>query len=166
MKKKLLALACGLILAMGAFVGCGSDEGNGNGMPEKQPAVADIMTSVLASVTETGSLMDVSAEPFIQEQFAVEGLEEYVLYMNMMNIRSDEIGIFKAADLEQVDAVKEAIQNHIDAKLSGWMPGYMPEEIDKMEKFTILEKGNYLLFAIASDNDQQVIAEKFEAAFE
>lgn len=165
MKKRLLALSCCLLLAMGALVGCGKN-GDDTKLPEKQPSVADIMTTILASVTETGGMNDVSQEAFIQEQFQVEGLEEWTLYMNMMNIRTDEIGIFKAADLEKVPAIKEAIQNHVQAKIDGWMPGYMPQEIDKMEKYVILEKGNYVLFAIASEGDQKIIAEKFEAALQ
>ncbi|MCI8336333.1 MAG: DUF4358 domain-containing protein [Peptococcaceae bacterium] len=169
MKKKYVALALALVCAMCAFVGCGKDDGGKE--PEKQPAVADIMTPILDNVQETGSMMDVTTEEFFVEQLktegllSVDGLAEYSIYMNMMNIRTDEIGIFKMASADQAAAMQEAIKKHVENKIAGWMPGYMPEEIEKMENYTMITKGNYVMYLIASDADKEIAEEQFNAAF-
>lgn len=169
MKKKYFAVALCLVCALGIFAGCGKEDGGKE--PDKQPPVTEIMTSVLDKAQETGSMMDVTTEEFFVEQLktegllSIEGLEEYSLYMNMMNVRTDEIGIFKMASADQVDAAKEAIKKHVENKIAGWMPGYMPEEIEKMENYTIVSKGNYVMYMIASEGDKQIIEEQFNAAF-
>ena len=83
----------------------------------------------------------------------------------MMNIRTDEIGIFKMTSADQADAMKEAVKTHVENKIAGWMPGYMPDEIDKMENYTIISKGNYVMYLIASDADKAAAEEQFNAAF-
>lgn len=169
MKKKYVALALSLVCVMCAFVGCGKDDGGKE--PEKQPAVADIMTPILGSVQETGMMNDVTTEEFFVEQLktegllSVDGLAEYSIYMNMMNIRTDEIGIFKMASADQAAAMQEAIKKHVENKIAGWMPGYMPEEIEKMENYTMITKGNYVMYLIASEADKQIAEEQFNAAF-
>ena len=62
MKKKYVAFALSLVCMMCDFVGCGKDDADKE--PEKQPAVADIMTAVLANVQETGGMNDVTTEEF------------------------------------------------------------------------------------------------------
>ena len=169
MKKKYLALALALVCAMGVFAGCGKEDGGKE--PEKQPAVAEIMTPVLENVQETGSMMDVTTEEFFVEQLktegllSVEGLAEYSIYMNMMNVRTDEIGIFKMTSADQAGAMQEAIKKHVENKIAGWMPGYMPEEIEKMENYTIITNGNYVMYLIASDADKKIAEEQFNAVF-
>ena len=169
MKKKYVAFALSLVCMMCAFVGCGKDDADKE--PEKQPAVADIMTAVLANVQETCGMNDVTTKEFFVEQLktegllSVEGLAEYSIYMNMMNIRTDEIGIFKMTSADQADAMKEAVKTHVENKIAGWMPGYMPDEIDKMENYTIISKGNYVMYLIASDADKAAAEEQFNAAF-
>ena len=124
-------------------------------------AVSDVSAAVaavlgddtLVSVPETyydGSMkMDVST------------FDGYDVKINSKGINIDEFGVFKAKDSSQVAAVEQAVKDYLQMRVDTWMVEYMPEEYPKLESAEIKTVGNYVMYAILSDDDKTAAFEAF-----
>lgn len=86
--------------------------------------------------------------------------EEYVVKLRASGSNIDEYGIFKAADAESVDATVAIANAYIARRIEAWMPEYMPEEFPKMEAASVKVFGQYVVYAVLSED---VKADVFDA---
>lgn len=88
--------------------------------------------------------------------------EGYNVKINSKGINIDEFGVFKAKDPSQVAAVEQAVKDYLQFRLDTWMVEYMPEEHPKLENSEVKTVGNYVMYAILSDEGKKDAFDAFE----
>lgn len=176
--KKILGIVIAVTMIF-AFVGCSKQEPN--------VAVGDIMKAIknqmiedmkAAGMTEDsfkdGNLpgfLEVdfkseSSDPMTEmmlELFNKEDLEEGYALVQMINVKSDEIFVLKAADESKVSVLKEALEKEKEKQDKIWST-YLPDQYEKVKNNIIKVHGKYLIY-ITYDNPEK-IEEIFDKAFE
>ena len=148
------AAAC---MAALVFAGCsGGSENSGKTVDISE--VAKAMTEATVFQDEVIAL-DAGVVP---NYYTVPEGAEVVVYMCPTGATVEEISVFEAAD-GGVDAVKEEINRHIDARISEY-EAYKPGEVQKLKGSKIVENGNYVAVIIADDT--KPAADAFAKAFE
>lgn len=131
--------------------------------PEKQePSVKDIGDKIVKEVIR-GKLMPTNEE-IAKETYPFDRslVSEYIIYQAMINVRSDEIAVFKVKDTSNIAEVEKGIQKRLDQLDKIWQ-SYLPDQYDKVKKHIILKKDNYILFSIS--DDQKKAEEIFNSFF-
>ena len=77
----------------------------------------------------------------------------------------DEFGIFKGADATQAAALKTAVEEYLQFRLDSWMPEYLPEEFPKLQGAQLWAEGDYVMYAILSDDAKAAAGEAFTGCF-
>ena len=147
-KMALLLAACALLGVLGAC---------GGGSVRSDVPVADIVTAVDA-VVGNDSLVPVD-ESYVQGRLKVDTslCAEYTVKINSMGTSVDEYGVFKAKDEDSVKALSEDVQAYLDERLATWMDEYMPEEKPKVENAEVRTEGQYVMYAILSDDAKEAV---------
>ena len=147
-KMALLLAACALL---GVLAGCGG------GDVRSDVPVADIVTAVDA-VVGNGSLVPVD-ESYVQGRLKVDTslCAEYTVKINSMGTSVDEYGVFKAKDEDSAKTLAENVQAYLDERLATWMDEYMPEEKPKVENAEVRTEGQYVMYAILSDDAKEAV---------
>lgn len=131
--------------------------------PEKQePSVKDIADKIVKEVIH-GKLMATNEE-MAKETYPFDRslVSEYIIYQAMINVRSDEIAVFKVKDASNIAEVEKGIQKRLDLLDKIWQ-SYLPDQYDKVKKHIILKKDNYILFSVS--DDQKKVEEIFNSFF-
>ena len=80
-------------------------------------------------------------------------VEEYTIYQAMMNIKSDEIAIFKVKDKKDLGKIEKAIENRLVELERTWSQ-YLPDQHEKVKNYIIVKKGNYIMFSVTEYQDE------------
>ncbi|MGN0695758.1 MAG: DUF4358 domain-containing protein [Oscillospiraceae bacterium] len=91
-----------------------------------------------------------------------EKVESYSMYICGSGAFADEAAVFVLSSEEDTDALMEALQKRVDARLVDYKD-YKPEECGKLESAVIKSNGKYVLYAVSSDNDkaEEIFDSKF-----
>ncbi|MGM8214813.1 DUF4358 domain-containing protein [Bacillaceae bacterium W0354] len=81
----------------------------------------------------------------------------------MMNVNSDLIILFEAADEAEVEALKEALEKQKEAQVQTWEM-YLPDQYEKVKNNIIKTDGNYLLYVTYEEPES--IEAIFDSHFE
>lgn len=159
MTRKHLALIS-ILLIFSLFAGCGAKTAE----VKNDVAVTDISASA-ASVLSDDALVSVDAD-YIKGSMKmdVSDYDSYDVKINSKGVNIDEIGIFKAKDAAQVVAVTKAVNDYIQMRKDTWMVEYMPEERPKLDSSEVMILGNYVMYAILSDDDKHAAFNAFKKA--
>ncbi len=76
----------------------------------------------------------------------------------------DEFGLFKGADSAQAEALHTAVKDYLQLRLDAWMPEYLPEEFPKLQNAQVWTAGNYVFYAILSEDAKTAASSAFQAA--
>ncbi len=154
--KRFLSLILVSLLTL-SLTACGSSAS------DKNPAVADISSAILSSISvgETVALTD-NTLPKQYLDLDVSKVAEYAVNIASSGALADEIAIFKATDKEAVSKIKEAINSRLSLVEEKFVD-YVPAEMSKIENALILENGNYILLAIVEDT--KTVEDKFNELF-
>ena len=157
MTKKHLALIS-VLLILSLFVGCGSKTAK----VKNDVAVTDVSASV-AAVLSDDALVSVD-ENYINGSMKmdVSDFDSSDVKINSKGVNIDEFGIFKAKDASQVATVSKAVKDYIQMRKDTWMVEYMPEERPKLDSSEVMILGNYVMYAILSDEDKRAAFDAFE----
>lgn len=131
--------------------------------PTKQePSVKEISDKILKEVKF--SHVVVMNEELSKEFYPFDRnlVSEYIIYQAMINVRSDEIAVFKVKDASNIAEVEKGIQKRLDQLDKIWQ-SYLPDQYDKVKKHIILKKDNYILFSVS--DDQKKVEEIFNSFF-
>jgi hypothetical protein len=144
----LIVLACALFV----LASCGGDAAN-------DVPVSDIAQSVDTAIGNEGDMIAVD-ETYISGSMKmdVSNFEEYTVKINGYGVNIDEYGVFKGADKEQTEKIADAVKAYLDMR----MTEYMPEEFPKLENAEYRTVGNYVMYAILSDENKASAFSAFE----
>lgn len=89
----------------------------------------------------------------------LQKVEGYEVYVSGSMATAEELALFKAKSSGDLQHIREAVERRIeDMQIS--FEDYRPEEMPKIEDAVIIEKGDYLLFAVVPEST--AIRELFE----
>ena len=156
MKKTAFLLA--LVLIFSLLTACGGDTVKDPGMDAVKSAVSsclenDAMMELDASYV--GSLMKLGAEDYA----------ECFVMRSSVGINIDEYGIFKGNDAAQTKAIADALKTYIQFMLDAWMDEYLPEEFPKLQNAEVWTEGDYVVYAIVSDEVRGSMKDAFGSVF-
>ncbi len=80
---------------------------------------------------------------------STDDLLDYVAYMPMINVSAEEYFIAKVAE-GKMDTVEDGIMKRQSDLETTWST-YLPEQYELVKDYTLIKKGDYILFAIAPD---------------
>lgn len=78
----------------------------------------------------------------------------YIL-VPMMNVKSDEIILLEAKDEAQVETLKQALEEELQAQINTWQQ-YLPDQFEKVKNNVITTNGRYLLY-VTYDNPDAIV---------
>ncbi|WP_158602387.1 DUF4358 domain-containing protein [Cohnella endophytica] len=113
---------------------------------------------------EQPKLMEMGADQF-KESYGIDTslLSEYTVRMPLMNVKTNEIAIFKVKDAKKIDTVKKGIVKRAEA-VQKQFETYLPDQYENAKNYKIVVKGNYVLFLISESASD--LEKAFTAAFD
>lgn len=156
--KKCVALTLLVLLTLTLFAGCTQSNGNGGGtsdVDDRTVAVQDIFDKIRSDVeSPAGMKLD---DTLLKELYDLEAtdLDSYVAEMPMMNVKANELAIFKAKDQAGVKAIQEACDKRAE-QIQKTFETYLQDQYDIAKDYVVKVNGNYVLFVIDASADEIV----------
>lgn len=120
-------------------------------------APADIANAI---VNEMGSADAMTAldESYITGRMEIDlsNCAEYDVRLSTASINVNEFGVFKAKDVDHVEALDADVQAYLAMRLETWMDEYLPEEKPKVENAQVRTFGPYVIYTILSESDSKI----------
>ena len=134
-----------LIFILLIMTSCSKEKNN-----DRNISVKDIDEKIIESIDISN--MDMADEERLEKLYDIdiEFLQEFVLYVPKTNIEVNELFVLRAKDKDDIDDIKEKIENRIEEQSDNFRD-YLPEEYYLIEKHVLKIKGNYILFAISEE---------------
>jgi len=155
-KKHLSFIAA--ILALSLLTACAGKAAN---IRDDVP-VSDVSVAI-AAVLGDDALVSVPETYYAGSmKMDVSEFDGYDVKINSKGINIDEFGVFKAKDSSQLPAAQKAVNDYLAFRLQIWMEEYMPEEKPKLENAEVKTVGNYVMYAILSDEGKKSAFSAFE----
>ena len=142
----------GALLAILLLFGCSK--------PQVNIDVNEIMDKVLNDVElPAGQLLD---DELLESLYgiSVDDVENYAVYVPMMNVHATEIAMFK---VKNMDNVKKGVENRLTFLDEMWSM-YLPAQYELVQNHMLIEKDGYYFMIISNFNDD--IANIIEGFFE
>lgn len=133
--------------------------------PDQGPATADGKVSAawqaIEGSMELPALQDLD-DDLLSSLYYLDAalLDGYIAKMPMMNVHATEFFIAKVKE-GNMDAVKEAVGKR-QADMEAQWSQYLPEQLELVKNYKLVESGDYLLFCVCDDPEAVVAA--FEGA--
>ncbi len=157
MTKKHISLIA-VMLSLSLLAACGGK----TTQARNDVAVSDVSAAV-AAVLSGDTLVSVPDTYYSGAmKMDTANFEGYDVKINSKGINIDEFGVFKAKDSSQVATVEKAVKDYLQFRLDTWMVEYMPEEHPKLESAEVKTVGNYVMYAILSDDGKKSAFAAFE----
>lgn len=153
---KNIALLLLLVSALFALASCSSE------VADDIP-VSNIAKNIDASINKDGDMISVD-EAYIKGSMKmdVSSFAEYTVKINGYGVNIDEYGVFKGADKKQAEEIAQAVKAYLAMRAETWMTEYMPEEFPKLQEADYKISGNYVFYAILSDEGKASAFSAFE----
>ena len=136
-----------LVAALMLFAGC-----------SKSMDIGKTSETILTTVTFDDEL--IKAESGVVSNLytlPATGIEDYVIYVSGSGAPANEFAIFRVKDNDAANAVKTALATRVETLINNF-ENYVPDELNRINNKLILQKGDYILFAVTnSNNDVQDI---------
>jgi len=87
-------------------------------------------------------------------------VEEFTIKMPMMNVKTNEIAVFKVKDAADIPAIEKSIDDRA-AQVQKQFETYLPDQYENAKNYKVVKEGNYVLFVISESAD--AIIEQFQA---
>lgn len=133
--------------------------------PDQGPATADGKVSAawqaIEGSMELPAFQDLDDDLLSSLYYLDAGLlDGYIAKIPMMNVHATEFFIAKVKE-GNMDAVKEAVGKR-QADMEAQWSQYLPEQLELVKNYKLVESGDYLLFCVCDDPEAAVAA--FEGA--
>ncbi|MGE7021921.1 DUF4358 domain-containing protein [Solibacillus cecembensis] len=114
------------------------------------------MTEKMVKEVEQPALMELTAED-LKNLYNLDAakLEDFSVRIPMMNVKSNEIAIFKVKDPNDVAEVVAAIKVRAENAMKPFEQ-YLPDQYENAKNHKIITKGNYVLFVISDQADELI----------
>ncbi|ASS77056.1 hypothetical protein CIG75_00765 [Tumebacillus algifaecis] len=80
-------------------------------------------------------------------------LEEFTVRYPLMNVKTNEIAIFKVKDEKEIATVKLAIEKRATV-VQKQFEFYLPDQYENAKNYKIITNGKYVLFLISESADE------------
>ncbi len=162
MKKRLISAVLAALMLMALCASCG-----GGGTVKDDVPVTDIAQKVDACISGSENLT-VMEDSYVTGAMAIDltGYSEYVIKVSAIGTSINEYGIFKVSGAFTAEDGKAAMEAYLKMRNDTWMTEYLPEEYPKLEKAEVTIAGNYVMYAILSDDERTAAFEAFKSALQ
>lgn len=120
---------------------------------EKDVDVKALSNSLLSELTYQDELSEIDLTT-AQMIYAIEenSVAESAFYVSS-GATAEEIAVIKCQNSDEAKKVKEALELRVQEQTESFRD-YVPEELEKLGKAVIKEKGSYVILSISNDPDQ------------
>lgn len=157
--KKMIVI---MLTAMVALVisACSNDKSSAIEVKESAKEMADKMITVV----EQPALIELSEEQ-LNDFYMIDAakLEDFSVRIPMMNVKTNEIAIFKVKDAKDVANIEAAAKQRAE-NVAKQFEHYLPDQYENAKNYKLVTKGNYVLMVI-SDNAEELV-KVYESFFE
>lgn len=155
--KKLKIIVCA-VLALCLLTACGSKA--------VDPGMDAVSAAVAAVIDPDGTMTDLSSS-VIESMMKMDSSDyaECAAKITSVGTSIDEYGVFKASDSSQAGDIAKALEAYLQLRLDAWMDEYLPEELPKLKSAEVWTEGNYVMYAIVSDDMRAAAKDAFTGCF-
>ncbi len=157
--KKMMVL---MLTAMVALVisACSNDKSETIEVKESAKEMADKMITEV----EQPAQIELSEEQ-LKDFYNIDAskLEDFTVRMPMMNVKTNEIAIFKVKDAKDVAEIEAAAKERAE-NVAKQFEQYLPDQYENAKNYKIVTKGNYVLMVISESADELI--KVYESFFE
>lgn len=109
--------------------------------------------TVLANVTFDDEMLKVESS-VVSDLYSLpeSGVEEYIIYVSASGATANEFAIFRVKDDSAATALKTALATRTGT-LTANFENYVPSELNRINNKLIVQKGDYILFAVTNSNE-------------
>ncbi|QTH41156.1 DUF4358 domain-containing protein [Cohnella sp. LGH] len=123
--------------------------------PSEKPkslSSGDIVDFMLEQVEQPASL-DMNAEQ-MEEAYGIDPdiLENFAVRAPFVNIKSNELALFKVKKAKDAAAVKKGIEKRA-GDIQKSFESYLPDQYENSKNYRVVTQGNYVLFIISESAD-------------
>lgn len=157
--KKIFTLAISAVLAL-SLTACGSSSEE----LKDGKTLADVWATYEASVPQDERAMTEKLQDDMLEivyGLTTEDVLEHEIHITMIMTQADEALLVKVSP-DKAEYVKEKILERQASVEANWAT-YLPDQHEAVQNYTLMEKGDYILFSIGANTDK--IVEAFEGSF-
>lgn len=114
------------------------------------------MTEQMVTEVEQPALMELSAEE-MKDIYNIDPakLEDFSVRIPMMNVKTNEISIFKVKDAKDVAEIEAAVKARAENVMKQFEQ-YLPDQYENAKNHKVIVKGNYVLLVISESADELV----------
>ncbi|WP_139993056.1 DUF4358 domain-containing protein [Paenibacillus paridis] len=163
----MLVIALGLVLT--ACSGSKNSDANSNSSAHKEnqfttsKTTKEMVDGMLAKI-EQPALIEMTGDMVKQMYYFDPALlEEYTIMSPMMNVKTNEVAIFKVKDAKDIAAVEAGIKKRAE-DIQKTFETYLQDQYENAKNYKLVTKGNYVFFVISESADQFVT--EFDSYFE
>lgn len=151
--KKITLIALCAVLALTTLAACGK-----KGEAFADVPTADILAAMKDALGEDMPMMGEIDAATLESLYGIKASDvaEFSGTMAMINVRADELIVFKAKD-GKTDDIKAAIEKRKTDLDSVWSQ-YLPDVYEYVKNAQVVEKGDYVLFVVLPDAQKAVDA--------
>ena len=108
--------------------------------------------TILANITFDDEMIKAEAS-VIDNLYTLptSGIEEYVIYVSASGATANEFAIFRVKDSSAATALTTALATRTETLKTNF-ENYVPDELSRINNKLILQKGDYVLFAVTNSN--------------
>ncbi|MFJ7647811.1 DUF4358 domain-containing protein [Lysinibacillus sp. NPDC097279] len=114
------------------------------------------MADQMLEKVEQPVLMELSAEE-LKDLYNIDSakLEDYSVRVPMMNIKTNEIAIFKVKEAKDVSDIQAALKKRAE-NVQKQFEQYLPDQYENAKNYKLITKGNYVLLVISDSADELI----------
>ena len=126
----------------------------------------DTVVEDIEAVVSTDGMAKMDSE-YIENMFKLttDDYEQCLVMSTNVGTTIDEFGIFKGTDSAQAESLHAAVNDYLQLRLDAWMPEYLPEQFPKLQNAKVWAEGNYVFYAILSEDTKTAASEAFTGCF-
>ena len=147
--KKMMVIMLTMVLAM-VVSACSSNKST----TIEASKSAKEMTEQMVTEVEQPALMELTAEE-LKNLYNLDPakLTDFSVRVPMMNVKTNEIAIFKVKDTKDVAEVEAAAKQRAENVMKQFEK-YLPDQYENAKNHKIVVKGNYVLLVISDQADE------------
>lgn len=159
--RKTVLMLCAVTM-IASLAACG-----GSSSKVRDDVAAKDVSEAVAAVLTKDSLVT-APDSYISGSMKMDmsGYKGYDVKINSKGVNIDEYGVFQGKDAAQTAEIKKAVADYLQRYKDRWVPEYMPGERPKLDSSEIKVEGNYVMYAILSDDDKTAAFGAFEKALQ
>lgn len=164
----MLVIALGLVLTACSGANSNNAANNNTSANKEEQAVStkttkEMVDGMLAKI-EQPALIEMTGD-MVKQMYYIDPalLEQYTIMSPMMNIKTNEIAVFKVKDAKDIAAVEDGIKKRA-GDVQKTFETYLQDQYEIAKNYKLVTKGSYVFFVISEQADQFV--SEFDTFFE